>query len=310
MFNHHTGPLFQKQHKDKSGWAWTKQRTVRIKWYHFLHCAFLASHILSCCTHQPKNSSTFPPLSTCVEVGGINDQLNLWGKVMNNVYVLIIHGGQPSTYTTAPLEITGSPRQHKLSIRLQSAFAAQQAKAKLSLQNIDACKAKLLWPTGSLQCLYMTDTLWFHFQTLPAVCTIWKQVKCDFCRWKCVFLYIPLLFYPLLSGVSEDKHVGSDFSSVFHSFNYLHFPDALSFCCVCCSQPCSCSEPLPSTAGCSSGVKQTLSDLQTYTIPFHVSPVIKHKIMSVVCVFVLKHVDTAFRQEEGKQGGKQFLFLF
>lgn len=49
---------------------------------------------------------------------------------MNNVYVLIIHGGQPSTQTTAPLEITGSPRQHKLSIRFQSASSAQQAKAK------------------------------------------------------------------------------------------------------------------------------------------------------------------------------------
>lgn len=53
---------------------------------------------------------------------------------MNNVYVLIIHGGQPSTYTTAPQEITGSPRQHKLSIRIQSAFAAQPVKTKLSLQ--------------------------------------------------------------------------------------------------------------------------------------------------------------------------------
>lgn len=36
---------------------------------------------------------------------------------MNNVYVLIIHIGQPSTQTTAPLEITGSPPQYKLSIK-------------------------------------------------------------------------------------------------------------------------------------------------------------------------------------------------
>lgn len=48
---------------------------------------------------------------------------------MNNVYVLIIHGGQPSTHTSAPLEITGSPQQRQLSIRFQAAFAAQQAEA-------------------------------------------------------------------------------------------------------------------------------------------------------------------------------------
>lgn len=57
---------------------------------------------------------------------------------MNNVYILIIHGSQPSTHTSAPLKITGSPRQHKLSIRFQSSFSEQQAKGKISLQNTDA----------------------------------------------------------------------------------------------------------------------------------------------------------------------------
>lgn len=78
-----------------------------------------------------SNSSVLPHLSTYVEFGRINDQLNLWGKIMNNVYILIIHGGQPSTQTTAPLDITGSPRQHKLSISFQWAFSVW-AGAKLN----------------------------------------------------------------------------------------------------------------------------------------------------------------------------------
>lgn len=102
------------------------KRMVQVTWRPFPPCCARSPplHTLT------QSSSTFPPLPTCAEVGRINDRLNLWRKVMNNVYVLIIHGGQPSTQTTAPLEITGSPRQHKLSITFQSGCAAQETKAE------------------------------------------------------------------------------------------------------------------------------------------------------------------------------------
>lgn len=176
---------------------------------------------------------------------------------MNNVYVLIIHGGQPSTYTTAPLEITGSPRQHKLSITLQTAYAAQQAKAKLSLQNIDTCKAKLLWPTGSVQCPYITDTqiYFFYFN-----CSVFNMETN-----KMWFLQIKLV--PLLKQVFFYKYLCFSIicSLVFLRINMLKVIFHLSFtpsviCTfrrlgVCCLQPTSCSGLLRSTACCCSGVK-------------------------------------------------------
>lgn len=56
-----------------------------------------------------------PPPDLCTGWGGdphmINDQLHLWGEVMNNVYVLIIHGGRPSRQNSTRLEIAPPPRQ-------------------------------------------------------------------------------------------------------------------------------------------------------------------------------------------------------
>lgn len=104
---------------------------------------FSSLHTLSSrFTPQPETHPLALPSRPAWRWAEFNDQPNLRRKVMNNVYVLIIHGGQPGTETDAPLEITGSPRQHKLSIRSRSAFALQQAKAKLSPQNTDARKVQ------------------------------------------------------------------------------------------------------------------------------------------------------------------------
>lgn len=184
---------------------WVEQRTVRIKWDHLL--CFFKPHMFPFVSHLSFKLIHTPHL-TCAEVGRINDQLNLWGKVMNNVYVLIIHGGQPSTYTTAPLEITGSPRQHKLSIRLQSAFVAQQAKAKQSLQNIDARKATVFTYH------WLTRVLFFDF-TCTSINT---------------FAFLSLAHHIFL----RLNMLENGFSCVFHSLNYVNFPDTLSFAWVCC----------------------------------------------------------------------------
>lgn len=58
-------------------------------------------------------------LSTHAEAGRINDQLNSRGKVMNNVYVLIIHGGQPST---SRRRSPGNYRAHLNNINYPSDF--------------------------------------------------------------------------------------------------------------------------------------------------------------------------------------------